>query len=254
MSKLRNCTEDSNCAQVKRTRNTIIWMGLGIIVLVYYLFVPNANQLKDLQKLVNPTASLYSSPKSLQGKFSLIDDNRNTTSLSAAVSGKWSVLYFGYTTCPDVCPIDLAILNQTLSMMQQADRLQVIFISVDPSRDVGKLETFVKRFNTGFIGLSAEDETLKKLTRALGVYHEVVKTKERAEQDHSQHSADQGNGKMSMPMKKEMKSAKESNYLVNHTASYLLLNPNLELTGLLTNPHNAKKMAVALDLIIKTLD
>jgi len=253
MNKLRNCTEDSNCAQVKRTRNTIIWMGLGIIVLVYYLFVPNANQLKDLQKLVNPTASLYSSPKSLQGKFSLIDDNRNTISLSAAVSGKWSVLYFGYTTCPDVCPIDLAILNQTLGMMQQADRMQVIFISVDPSRDVGKLEAFVKRFNTGFIGLSAEDETLKKLTRALGVYHEIVQIKERVSKDHSQHPVEKGDEKMSMSMK-GVKVAKKDNYLVNHTASYLLLNPNLELTGLLTNPHNAKKMAVALDLIIEALD
>lgn len=253
MSKPRNCTEDSNCAQVKRTRNTIIWMGLGIIVLVYYLFVPNANQLKDLQKLVNPTASLYSSPKSLQGKFPLIDDNRNTTSLSAAASGKWSVLYFGYTTCPDVCPIDLAILNQTLSMMQQPDRLQVIFISVDPSRDVGNLTTFVKRFNANFIGLSAEDEALNKLTRTLGVYHEIVQIKERVSKDHSQHSVEKGDRKMSMSMK-GMKVTKKDNYLVNHTASYLLLNPNLELTGLLTNPHNAKKMAVALDLIIEALD
>jgi len=253
MSKPSNCTEGSNCAQVKKTRNTIIWIGLGIIVLVYYLFVPNANQLKDLQKLVNPTASLYSSPKSLQGKFPLIDDNRNTTSLSAAASGKWSVLYFGYTTCPDVCPIDLAILNQTLSMMQQADRLQVIFISVDPSRDVGKLEAFVKRFNTSFIGLSAENEALSKLTRTLGVVSRPVKTKERASQDHVQHPVERGDEKMVMPME-EVKVAKESNYLVNHTASYLLLNPNLELTGLLTNPHDAKKMASALDLIIETLD
>ena len=58
---------------------------------------------------------------------------------------------------------------------------------------------------------------------------------------------------MSMSMK-GMKVTKKDNYLVNHTASYLLLNPNLELTGLLTNPHNAKKMAVALDLIIEALD
>jgi hypothetical protein len=53
---------------------------------------------------------------------------------------------------------------------------------------------------------------------------------------------------MKMTMKKNVK------YLINHTASYLLLNPNLELIGLLTNPHLAPKMAKALDLIIETLD
>jgi len=253
MSKPNDCTESGNCAQVKKIRNAIIWLGLGIVALVYYLFVPSANQLKDLREQVQPTISLYSSPKSLQGRFPLIDDNRNTTSLSAAADGKWSLLYFGYTTCPDVCPTDLATLNQTLGMMQQADKLQVIFISVDPNRDVGKLEAFVKRFNTSFIGLSAENEALSKLTKTLGVYHEIAKTKERASQDHAQHPVDKDDGKMSMPMK-EMKVAKENNYLVNHTASYLLLNPKLELTGLLTNPHRAPKMAKALDLIIKMLD
>jgi protein SCO1/2 len=138
-------------------------------------------------------------------------------------------------------------------MMQQADKLQVIFISVDPNRDVGNLATFVKRFNTSFIGLSAEDEALNKLTRTLGVYHEIVQIKERVSKDHSQHPVEKGDEKMSMSMK-GVKVAKKDNYLVNHTASYLLLNPNLELTGLLTNPHNAKKMAVALDLIIEALD
>ena len=253
MSKPSNCTEGSNCAQVKKARNTIIWLGFGIVVLVYYLFVPGANQLQDLKEQVQPTMSLYSSPKSLQGKFPLIDDSRNTTSLSAAANSKWSILYFGYASCPDVCPIDLAILNQTLGMMQQADKLQVIFISVDPNRDVGNLATFVKRFNTSFIGLSAEDEALNKLTRTLGVYHEIVQIKERVSKDHSQHPVEKGDKKMSMSMK-GVKVAKKDNYLVNHTASYLLLNPNLELTGLLTNPHNAKKMAVALDLIIEALD
>ncbi|WP_201339109.1 hypothetical protein [Isorropodon fossajaponicum symbiont] len=45
-----------------------------------------------------------------------------------------------------------------------------------------------------------------------------------------------------------------NHYLINHTASYLLLNPDLKLTGLLTNSHHAKKMAVALGIIIETLD
>lgn len=239
--------------QIKKTRNTIIGLGVGIIVLAYFLLAPNANQLKNLQKQVSPTASLYSSPKALDGNLPLINDNHKTITLSEVANNKWSLLYFGYTSCPDVCPIDLAILNQTVGRMDQAEKLQVVFVSVDPARDIGKLKEFVGRFNAGFVGLSAKDEELTRLTKALGVYHEIAQTKQRASQDHSQHSVEKDDGKMTMPMK-EMKTAKKDNYLVNHTASYLLLNPSLKLTGLLTNPHHAKKMASALDLIIETLD
>ena len=241
-----SCTSNKgDCAQIKKTRNSIIWVGIAIVVLAYFLLVPNANQIKELSKQVSPTASLYSNPKSLQGKFPLIDDDRNIVLLSDVAKDKWSILYFGYTSCPDVCPTALATLNQTLGLMETADKLQVIFISIDQKRDVGNLNAFTKRFNTNFIGLSAEDEVLASMTKALGVYHEVEKTKQRAlTEERSKHK--------SMKMEKPMKV--KSNYLISHTASYLLLNPNLELTGLLTNPHRAPKMAKALDLIIETLD
>ena len=241
-----------NCVQIKKTRNSIIWFGAATIALAYFFLIPDANQIKELSKKVSPTASLYSNPKSLHGKFPLIDDQRNVVALSDVTKDKWSILYFGYASCPDVCPTDLATLNQTLGMMQQSDKLQVVFISVDPKRDVGNLNNFTKRFNTNFIGLSAEDDVLKSMTKALGVYHEVEKIKKKAlTEDHSQHqkiSSEHGHNDLKMTMKTN------NNYLINHTASYLLLNPNLELAGLLTNPHRAPKMAEALDLIIETLD
>ncbi len=234
MDQSNNCATN-NCDQIKKTRNTIVGLGLGAVVLMYFLLVPGANQLKDLQKQVYPTVSLYSNSKVLDGNLPLIDDHHKAISLSEVVNNKWSLLYFGYTSCPDVCPIDLAILNQTVEKMSQAEKLQIVFVSVDPARDVGKLKEFVGRFNTDFVGLSAKDEDLTRLTKTLGVYHEIAQTKQRASQDHSNH-------------------APKTDYLVDHTASYLLLNPSLELVGLLTNPHYASKMAPALDLIIETLD
>lgn len=253
MNQTNNCAT-GNCDQIKKTRNTVIGMGAGIIVLAYFLLVPNANQLKDLQKQVSPTASLYSNPKVLDGNLSLIDDDHKKVVLSEVVNKKWSLLYFGYTSCPDVCPTDLAILNQTVGKMDQADKLQVVFISVDPARDIGKLKEFVGRFNTDFVGLSAKDEDLTRLTKTLGVYHEIAQTKQRASQDHSNHVSTADNKEMAMNMKDHSSPMPKADYLVNHTASYLLLNPNLELVGLLTNPHDASKMAPALDLIIEALD
>lgn len=244
--KFETCTGKGRCVQIKKTRNSIIWLGVAMVVLAYLLLIPDANKIKELSKQVSPAASLYSNPKSLQGKFGLIDDKRNTVLLSEVAKDKWSILYFGYASCPDVCPADLETLNQTLSMMSYADKLQVIFVSVDPKRDAGNLDAFTKRFNTDFIGLSAEEGVLANMTKALGIYHEVEKTKQRALTE------DHGNHKKMAKKHNSQKDMEISNN--NHTAGYFLLNPDLELTGLLTNPHHAPKMAKALDLIIETLD
>jgi protein SCO1/2 len=254
-NKLEACNDKERCMQIKKTRNSIIWLAVAIVASAYFLLIPNANQIKELSKEVSPTASLYSNPKVLDGNLTLIDDNHKAITLSEVANNKWSLLYFGYTSCPDVCPIDLAILNQTVEKMSQAEKLQIVFVSVDPARDVGKLKEFVGRFNTGFVGLSAKDEDLTRLTKALGVYHEIAQTKQRASQDHSNHTSKDNHNEMAMNnMHGHSNHEKKNDYLVDHTASYLLLNPSLELKGLLTNPHHASKMAPALDLIIETLD
>ncbi|MDG2394964.1 SCO family protein [Candidatus Thioglobus sp.] len=236
---------------MKQKHLILILIITSLIFLSYYAAQPN---IKNLKEQVSPTVSVYPSPKTLNGNLSLIDDNNKSVSLSTIANNKWSILYFGYTSCPDVCPIDLAILNQTVGKMNQAEKLQVVFISVDPDRDVGKLTKFVGRFNADFVGLSAKDEDLRKLTKALGVYHEIAQIKQRSSHDHANHAPKADHTKMTMHMEGHANHAPKSDYLIDHTASYLLLNPNLELVGLLTNPHNAKKMAPALDLILETLD
>ncbi len=243
------CTGKGRCVQIKKTRNSIMWLGVVMIVAAYLLLIPGANKIKELSKQVSPAASLYSNPKSLQGKFELINDKHSAVSLSKVAKDKWLILYFGYASCPDICPTDLATLNQTLGIMEHANKLQVVFISVDPKRDMGNLDAFTKRFNASFVGLSAEDEVLTNMTKALGIYHNVEKIKQKAlAEDHSKHK------KMTKKHDGHKDTKTNQKYLINHTASYLLLNPDLELTGLLTNPHHASKMAKALDLIIETLD
>ncbi|BBB22241.1 electron transport protein SCO1/SenC [Abyssogena phaseoliformis symbiont OG214] len=232
-------SDNKDCAKIKKTRNVLLGLSIVMFILAYFLLAsPNTNKLTKLQEQVSPSVSLYSSPKSLKDKFPLIDDNNNKITLSEVSKNKWTMLYFGYASCPDVCPIDLSILNQTLTLMKLADKLQVVFISVDPKRDIGRLSDFTQHSNKKFIGLSAKKEVLNKITKALGVYHEVVQTKQRSTKDHSNHKSINMN----------------NHYLINRTTSYLLLDPSLKLTGLLTNPHHAKKIAVALDIIIETLD
>ncbi|WP_428086803.1 SCO family protein [Candidatus Thioglobus sp.] len=215
----------------------LVALGVIVALLAYFLLTPSQPDFNALKKQVSPSVSLYPGPKSLAGEYLLLDDQRNTLKLSDLVKDRWTMLYFGYASCPDVCPVDLAMLNQTLALMQQPEKLQVLFISVDPKRDIGNLSSFAKRFNKDFIGLSATPENLQKITEKLGIYHEVSTIQAKANQDHSKMDHSKMGGA----------------YLVNHTASYLLLNSEAELIGLLTNPHRPEKMAPALDLIIKTL-
>ena len=173
---------------------------------------------------------------------------------------KWALLYFGYTSCPDVCPIDLSKINQASQLMENSDQLQVVFVSVDPDRDLGNLDNFAKAFNSSFKGLTAKQDELISISKALGVYHEVVQSQKTAQEDHSNHnhslddhSEDHSDDSHKMVANEKPSSSKDAHYDVDHTSSYLLFNPELELVALLTNPHEPAPMAEALDKIIAAL-
>ncbi|HLO15846.1 MAG TPA: SCO family protein [Anaerolineales bacterium] len=90
--------------------------------------------------------------------------------------GKIVLLYFGYTSCPDVCPTSLAKLKAALSELSQeeAAQVQVIFISVDPDRDTPeKLEQYAHVFGSDFIGASGTRGEINLITESLGVYYKI---------------------------------------------------------------------------------
>ena len=101
-------------------------------------------------------------------------------------------------------------------------------------RDIGKLDQFAGTFNPTFLGLTANQDELMSISGSLGVYHEVVESQKLALEDHSNH--DHGD-----------------HYDIDHTSSYLLFNPELKLTALLTSPHEPSAMAQAIDKIIENL-
>ena len=210
----------------------------------------------ELKTSVAPAASLYPEAKSVSDKLNFIDDRSNKTHLSDVVNNKWALLYFGYTSCPDVCPIDLSKINKAAQLMENGDQLQVVFISVDPDRDLGNLDNFAKAFNQSFKGLTAKEDELMSISKTLGVYHEVVQSQKTAQEDHSNHNhshGDHDDDSHKMVADEKPSSTKVAHYDVDHTSSYLLFNPELELVALLTNPHEPAPMAEALDKIIETL-
>ena len=136
-----------------------------------------------------------------------------------SLRGQWSIIFVGYTHCPDVCPTTLSVLTQMHSLMSEQDITppQVVFISIDPERDnADLLKEYVKYFNTEFIGATGDKNQLTSVAQQLNVvYTKVPGT-----------SGDLAG----------------SDYLMDHSSTLLLINPNGYLQSYLTAPHTPMKI------------
>lgn len=137
---------------------------------------------------------------------------------NARLLGKWTLLSFGYTNCPDICPTDLAMLAQVddrLSRESSMPPYQIGFVSVDPARDTPeKLAQYVTYFDPAFLGVTGSDEALRAFTHPLGIIYAKVETRESA-----------------------------IGYVMDHSASIVLLDPEGRYRALFSPPHHAKYMA-----------
>ncbi|WP_354678130.1 SCO family protein [Cupriavidus plantarum] len=108
--------------------------------------------------------------------FALTDPSGKVRTL-ADFKGKAVVMFFGYTHCPDVCPTTMAELKAVMEQMgPEADKVQVLFVTVDPERDTAALlGQYVPAFDARFLGLRPEnEEALKKVTQDFKVYYAKV--------------------------------------------------------------------------------
>lgn len=108
--------------------------------------------------------------------FSLLDPEGKVRTLGD-FKGKVVVMFFGYTQCPDVCPTTLTEMQQVMALMgTQADRVQVLFVTVDPARDTAPiLKQYVPAFDKRFLGLRPADEAaLEKVTKDFKIYYRKV--------------------------------------------------------------------------------
>lgn len=89
------------------------------------------------------------------------------------LDGKAVVLFFGYTFCPDVCPTTMVRLGQAMELLgKDADRVQVIMVSVDPERDTPeRLAEYVSAFHPSFLGVTGTQEEIDAVASTFGIYH-----------------------------------------------------------------------------------
>ena len=109
------------------------------------------------------------------GPFSLTDQNGRTVT-DRSFAGKYRIVYFGYTFCPDVCPVDVQTIGAGLKAFEARDPAKAagivpIFITVDPERDTpAVIREFVGNFHPRRVGLTGSPEAIAATAKAYGVY------------------------------------------------------------------------------------
>lgn len=164
--------------------------------------------------LEDVTATVLHEAKTLP-KF-ILEDHRGNEFTNESLRGQWSFIFFGYTHCPDVCPMTLATLNQvseTLNKESNVNPPKIIFISVDPKRDTKELlANYVSYFNAEFMGVTGNLQELKKLTKSLGIAF-----------------GNEGD-------------TESENYDVFHGTRIMLIDPEASLKALFSLPHDVKQI------------
>ena len=153
------------------------------------------------------------------GPFTLAaTDGRTVT--DTTFRGKWMLIYFGYTSCPDACPTVLTNMTIALKMLgNETDKVQSLFITVDPRRDTREvLGEYLKSFDSGILGLTGSEEQTTAAEKAYRVYVE---------------SGEGGD-----------------NYLVDHSSNVYLMDPLGKFAGVIGGTTPGDEMAGQLRKLI----
>jgi protein SCO1/2 len=157
---------------------------------------------------------LLDTPRNI-GEFSLVDHHGEVFD-KARLERKWTLVFFGFTYCPDICPTTMAFLNEFMGQLQgtEAEDTEVVMVSVDPARDtVAQLATYVPYFNEEFTGVTGEFLDIHRFATALNT-----------------------------PFRKVP--GQDDNYQVDHSANVVLINPRGDYHGFFKAPLDMAKMKV----------
>lgn len=195
---------------------TLIILTLSVVAICYQIaLLPQQSNYHN-----NPALSLKEAHLKDKGivlpEFRLQHLNQEIT--LDDFKGHWNLIFFGYTYCPDICPFALQAMEYTYKILEKEDKhqnLQVFFISVDPERDNLKhLDQYLTYFHKDFKGITGEPEQIKQLAKALNIFYI-----------------------------RQPNSKNENNYIIDHSANMLIINPEGEHIADFYPPHHPEIMA-----------
>jgi protein SCO1/2 len=199
-------------------RRAALWILLtlsvfGSLMLANFLRPPVINK----AELASLGYTTLQEARQLSNLPEMIDHHGNPIG-KALFRDHWTLVFFGFTHCPDVCPTTMTVMNRLAALMDERAP-QVIFVSVDPDRDTQALiSRYVEGFNPDFIGLTGKPEEVAKLAT---LFQTVYSREDPGEY-----------------------------YMVDHSTHIAVVNPSGQFTGMFRVPHQEEKMAKALRLLM----
>ena len=195
---------------------------LTVLVIVLFMAVVVAGFVHRIQqpRVMTPAEMkinglyLLDTPRNF-GEIKLVDHHGQAFTRER-LQGKWSLVFFGFTYCPDICPTTMSFLNEFVSQLEgtEADDTEIVMVSVDPARDtVEQLAGYVPYFNPDFIGVTGEFLDVHRFATALNT-----------------------------PFRKVP--GQDENYQVDHSANVVLINPRGDYHGFFKAPLDLAKMKV----------
>ena len=201
-----------------RTQITVFVL-VAIVALVLGLTVNkvlNAKGQGDPTVLLDAGIVLLPQSRSLP-ELSLTNQDGQAVAVDQ-LKDQWSLLFFGYTFCPDICPATLAQLRQLQGQLpsETLSKLRIVLVTVDPNRDTPEqLKKYLDYFDAGFIGLTGEEATLQKLANAVSIPYIPADTS-------------------------------KENYTVDHSGNLVIIGPDGTQRGFIRAPINNAKLAAQL--------
>lgn len=202
--------------EVKKMKRLFIMVSAIAMMLFVWLGITTASNLEVDENTgfhsINTALLLTTPPMPLdQFEFEKAGEIAFT---NESLKGKWTLFFVGYTFCPDVCPTTLADLDRIYPSLtnDETTTTQVVFVSVDPNRDKAEqLADYVHYFNKHFIGVTSTHKQLWPFVTKLGLIYSIVE-----------------------------KGDTEDFYLVDHSASIVLINPKGEFYATFKSGRNAQ--------------
>ena len=179
--------------------------------------------LPQVRERLFPSVERQVSGKALIGGAFTLTDSTGKRVTEQSFRGKYMLLFFGYTSCPDICPAGLQLMAGALEKLgPKAERITSVFISVDPERDTPeKLAGYVKNFDPRLVGLTGTPEEIAAVTKAYKVYYAKTPSKEHPD-----------------------------DYTMDHTSIIYVMDPNGEFVTHFTPATSVDEMAAKLGKIL----
>ena len=205
---------------------TPLLLVAAIIAMSAGLWLANSTSISSTSALqpAHIKGAIYPTAKTIQ-PFKLIDHKAAEFS-NKDLHDHWSIIFVGYTHCPDICPTTLNLMSDMHRELSQQNiqAPNIIFLTIDPERDTAEImNAYVEYFNSEFIGLTGSLQVIENLTRDLNAVYR---------------KAPGLNGKIT-----------KDDYLMDHSSALMLMNPEGKLQAILTAPHTVENL---IDSIVKS--